>query len=140
MSERMSDERLAEVSSFRWRLWNKYNWKTLYVEMVDALKAEREMVEELYAENVVLKAEAKLDKQEIFAACNNADTFADRIAELEALNASYNCDRERHHRLIDKLQAKLDAAKDIARSAYVGEGGSISAFEYAWKVALGEAE
>jgi len=36
----------------------------------------------------------------------------DRIAELEALNASYNCDRERHHRLIDKLQAKLDAAKD----------------------------
>ena len=35
-----------------------------------------------------------------------------RIAELEALNASYNCDRERHHRLIDKLQAKLDAAKD----------------------------
>ena len=59
-----------------------------------------------------------------------------RIAELEALNASYNCDRERHHRLIDKLQAKLDAAKDIARSAYVGEGGSISAFEYAWKSAI----
>jgi len=112
MSERMTDERLAEIEQKLALPFDAVSVHVMARELLQTLQAEREKVGELYAENVVLKAEAKLDKQEIFAACNNADTFADRIAELEALNASYNCDRERHHRLIDKLQAKLDAAKD----------------------------
>ena len=64
----------------------------------------------------------------------------DRIEALEAERDDANrvmreaCEANRI------FKAKLDAAKDIARSAYVGEGGSISAFEYAWKVALGEAK
>ena len=68
-------------------------------------------------------------------------SMIDQMSESEVRSAckelSIDCERKRKR--IAELEAKLDAAKDIARSAYVGEGGSISAFEYAWKVALGEA-
>ena len=62
--------------------------------------------------------------------------LVDRIAELEALNASYNCDRERHHRVIDKLETENQRLKDAlvkANNNQMAAAQCASDFKYGYE-------
>ena len=98
MSERMTDAQRVD----RWigKLMNATKSEDAYIAK-DVINNAFEDKEDRIAE---LEAQAELDKAEINAAFNNAEMFAERIAELQAENKMANIH-------INELKADLAKAK-----------------------------
>jgi len=129
VSERMTDAQRVD----RWigKLMNATKSEDAYIAK-DVINNAFEDKEDRIAE---LEAQAELDKAEINAAFNNAEMFANRIAELEALNESYLRHMEAARKKVLELQAKLDAAeatlKRISEVEPIGDSGY--KYGYAWE-------
>ena len=103
MSDRMSDERLAELK----RLLETADYKiyTHSKELVAGMEAEQAKVEELEADNTLLRPE---NLRDIFYWQEKYRVESDRIAELEQDFKDMRDFRDHWKAIAEKAQAKLE--------------------------------